>query len=120
MDEFFSIEKHIGDIKAVLSLQFQEEVTVIDNKGVAKIKFSEEDKAAQKPQAPADGEEPPAEDGGEAKAPSWNPSDYDWTITNKQPKNLPQLFIRCKKKATVKQDTKQAVNYSNQSEPEAI
>jgi hypothetical protein len=56
---------------------------------VAKIKFSEEDKAAQKPQAPADGEEPPAEDGGEAKAPSWNPSDYDWTITNKQPKNLP-------------------------------
>ena len=49
MDEFFSIEKHIGDIKAVLSLQFQEEVTVIDNKGVAKIKFSEEDKAAQKP-----------------------------------------------------------------------
>lgn len=37
-------------------------------------------------------DEPPPEDGEEAKAPSWNPKDFKWTITNGHSKNLPQLF----------------------------
>ena len=120
MDEFFAIEKHIGDIKAILSLQYQEEATAIDHKGAQKIEFTEEEKAAFQPKAPAEGDEPPPEEGDGAKAAAWNPTDYEWTITNKHPKNMPQLFIRCKKKATVKQDVKQADTYSNQSEQEAI
>lgn len=96
MDEFFSIEKHIGDVKAVISLQFNEEPANIASDGVQKIEFSEDDKEKYKPKPPAEGEEPPAEAEGEAKAPDFNPTEHEWTITNKQPKNLPQLFLKCK------------------------
>ena len=41
--------------------------------------------------------EAPAEDlegqDGEGKD-KWNPEDYKWTVTNRQSKNLPQLFMK--------------------------
>ena len=101
MDEFFLIEKALGDIKAVLSLQYTEEPTTIDTATLPKLEFTETEKEAMKPKAPVegDGDEPPAEDGGEPKQAAWCAADYEWTITNGQPRNLPQLFLRCKKKS---------------------
>ena len=52
-------------------------------KNLEKIKFTDEDKEAFKPKPPAEGEEAPAEGEGEQKAPAWNPTEYEWTITNK-------------------------------------
>lgn len=34
MDEFLDVERNIGSVKSIISLQFQEENMVIDNKGV--------------------------------------------------------------------------------------
>lgn len=52
---------------------------------------------------PADGEEeeeqqPAAaeEDEGEKKIPKFQPEKYQWTISNRRPKNLPKLFNGCK------------------------
>jgi len=39
-------------------------------------------------QAPADGE------GAAKKKPSFNPKDWTWTATDRNPKNLPQLFLQ--------------------------
>ena len=41
-----------------------------------------------------DGEAAPEET--EEKKNAWKPEDYDWTISNKKPRNLPQLFIASK------------------------
>lgn len=121
MDEFFAIEKAVGDVKAVFSLQNQEESTVIDSASFEKIQFTEEEKEAMKPKAPAEGDEPPAEDGGEPKPPAWCATDFEWTMTNNKPTNLPQLFIRCKSKTgPVKSDSKKSEQYSSLSDNDAI
>lgn len=40
-------------------------------------------------------EEPAAEEGAEEGdgKPKWNPEEYTWTVTNRNSKNLPQLFV---------------------------
>lgn len=59
----------MGDVKAVLSLQYTEEATNIDVAAYPKLEFTEAEKEAMKPKAPADGDgdDPPADDGGEPK-----------------------------------------------------
>lgn len=118
MDEFFAIEKHLGEVKAVVALQFTAENEGAD-KDVEYVQFTEEDKAAQPQPAAGEGEEG-AGDGEQPKAPAFNPADYQWTVTNKKPQNLPQLFVRCKGKNNTKHVVKKADEYSSQSEFEAI
>jgi hypothetical protein len=43
---------------------------------------------------PEAAEEPPAEgDDGEKKKPAFKVEDWKWTVTDRRPKNLPQLFM---------------------------
>ena len=53
-------------------------------------------------QAPADG------DGAAKKKLSFNPKDFTWTTTDRNPKNLPQLFLDRSKKGDEKLESKAA------------
>lgn len=94
MDELFQIEKHIGEVSAVSSLQYAlEATTFIEEKWE---KFEEPVKEEPKPKELDDEgnpiEEEPAAEEDEPKKPKWNPAEFKWTITNRRAKNLPQLF----------------------------
>lgn len=98
MDEFFAIEKNIGEVVGVVSLQNEKELSTFDiGPDEVEEPVEEEVKEAapkQKPEGEEEegGEEPPAEDGEEKKVPSWDHKKYRWTKTNGRSKNLPQLF----------------------------
>lgn len=63
----------------------EEQIVVEEVKEEVKQKGEgEEEEEEQEEAAPEEGEE--------AKAPTWNPKDFKWTITNGRSKNLPQLF----------------------------
>ena len=113
MDEFFAIESQLGEVAACISLQFLMEPT--EEKDVVYEK--QDDKAGDEKPAEAAPEEPPAdgEEGGEAKAPVWKASDYQWTITNRKPKNLPQVYLRCKGVDKTKHEVKTADSFSTSS-----
>ena len=116
MDEFFAIEQHLGEVAAVISLQFAMEAT--EDKDVAYEKKEEKDEEEAKPQPKADGDDAPAdggEEGGEAKAPKWNAGDYEWTVTNRKPKNLPQVYLRSKGPKKTKHEVKMADSFSTSS-----
>ena len=97
MDELFTIEKELGEVAGIVSLQAEEE-----SKDFCPEKweeFAEAPKAEVKaPETDADGNpiEPPAEqppaEGDEAAKPKFNPADYKWTITDRCARNLPQIF----------------------------
>ena len=90
MDELFSIEKKIGEVSAVISLQFAEEET---NFTEDKWEEFEEPVVAEKPKR-AEGDEEEAEEAAPAdeegeKKPSFDPTQFKWTVTNRRAKNLP-------------------------------
>lgn len=95
MDEFFAIEKNIGEVVGVIGLQNEKEQHVFE---VTESMWEEpqaEEVKEEKPKVEGDdGEEPEeaAADDGEPKAPVWNPGKYRWSVTNGKSKNLPQLF----------------------------
>lgn len=117
MDELFQIEKHIGSVKAILGLQFVADS--LAEEAAAKIEFTQEEIDAHKPAAPKEGEEEAPKEPEEGAPPKWNPTEFDWTITNKKPKNLAQLFVRCKGKASTKHSVKKSEEYGA-SEREAV
>ena len=98
MDEFFSIEGTLGEVKAVISLQFNKEPEYIRDEEIEYEKFEPKAAVVEK-KKPAEGEEeeePAAEGDDGPKAPTFNKEDFQWTISNRKSKNLPQLFIGCK------------------------
>ena len=100
MDELFATEKMIGEVVAIIGLQFNYDKEYIEEYEVEWEKFPEPEIPEEKPK-PAEGEEgeeevPPAEEEEEKKVPAWKPEDYAWTITDRKPKNLPQLFLQSK------------------------
>lgn len=101
MDELFAIEKGLGEVAAVISLQCKEEpTTFIEDKfevfeqpvvveKVKKVRGEDEEEEEEEVK-----EEPPAEEeeeGAEKKI-KFDPSIYKWTVTNRNAKNLPQVF----------------------------
>ena len=95
MDEMFQIEKNIGEITAVIGLQYQAELTTFTDEQWEE--FAEPEVVEKKQRVVnEDGEEEaeavPEPEGDEPKAPSWNPAEFKWTISNRRSKNLPQLF----------------------------
>jgi len=96
MDELFTIEKNIGEIAGVIGLQFNVEKTVyveekwevFDEPVVEEKKAKIIDEEGNEVDAP----EPVPAEGDEPKAPKFNPADFKWTVTNKNAKNLPQIF----------------------------
>ena len=103
MDELFMIEKKIGEVQAVVGLQFEKEKEYIEDNEVEYEVFPEPDVVeVKKKPAGEEGEEgeppveePPAEEG-EKKAPAFKVEDWKWTVTDRKPKNLPQLFMQSK------------------------
>ena len=100
MDELFALEKEIGEVNSVISMlydQFEETAIPED-----KIQYEKFEAPVEQPKKPVrqDGdeeeevppEEPPADEEGEEAKKPFNPAEFKWTITNGQPKNLPQLF----------------------------
>lgn len=96
MDELFQIEKHIGEVSAVISLQSAEEPERFTDDKWEEFEAPPvvEEKKPQLDEEgnPIEEEEAPAEEEEEQKKPKWNPAEFTWTITNRRAKNLPQLF----------------------------
>jgi len=97
MDEFFSIEKNIGEVSAVISLSDKEDKTTFEvgNDDIQEP-IEEVKEEAKKADVDEDGnpiDDPPADDANpdEEKKPVWKPTDYRWTLTNGKARNLPQL-----------------------------
>ena len=80
--------------------------------------------AEEEKKEPVEGEEPPAEDPpaegeeGEKKEPEFKVEDYKWTVTDRKPRNLPQLYVQLKGDEAF-HEVKQAESYSG-SQFEAI
>lgn len=105
MDELFMIEKHIGEVQAICGLQFEIEKEYIEENEIEYEVFPDPEPVAVKKKPAGEGgegegeepeaaEEPPAEgDDGEKKKPAFKVEDWKWTVTDRRPKNLPQLFM---------------------------
>lgn len=113
MDEFFDIEKNVGNVKAIIGLQFNYENEAIDEKDLEYEKFEDEDDAQPPAPKDGDGDTPPDQ------KPLWNKRDYQWTVPNKTPSNLPQIFMGSKGKTQAIHEVKTAEQYSS-SQYEAI
>ena len=63
MDELFTVERHIGEVQAVIGLQFNSEKEYVEEDDVEWEQFEVEQPPAKKeePKPVAEGEEPPAE-----------------------------------------------------------
>jgi len=117
MDEYFALEQHIGEVQAVIGLQFTYEPEEVETKDLEYEEFKEE--AAEEVKKPEDGDAP---EDGEAPAtgePQFKKENFTWTKTNGKHKNLPQLFCSCKPKDRVVHEVKTAEQFSS-SQWEAI
>jgi hypothetical protein len=96
MDEFFAIERCIGEVVGVIGLQNEKMATTFSADRTEEPCMEEVKVATAKPEGEGEGEEPPAAEepaeGDEAKKPKWKATDYRWSVTNGQSKNLAQLF----------------------------
>mmetsp|Transcript_15594 Transcript_15594/g.19613 ORF Transcript_15594/g.19613 Transcript_15594/m.19613 type:complete len:196 (+) Transcript_15594:2706-3293(+) len=94
MDEFFAIEKNIGEVVGVIGLQNEKMPTTFSPESTEEIVVEEVKEVAAKPEGEEEEDPAAAEaaEGGDDKKPTWKPTDYKWTVTNGKSKNLPQLF----------------------------
>ena len=89
------IEKHIGEVQAIVGLQFEAELEYTEENEIEyEIVPEPEIVVAKKRQVGEDGEEipdeqPPADEDGEKKKPTFKVEDWRWTVTDRRPKNLP-------------------------------
>lgn len=98
MDELFSIEAILGEVKAVVGLQYEAELEYVRESQIEYEHFEPKPEPEAKPPKGED-EQSEAADGGagsengdEPKIPKFDPSTFQWTKTNRKSKNLPQLF----------------------------
>lgn len=101
MDELFQIEAIVGEVAAVIGLQFASEPEFLSDDQIQYEKFPEP--VVEEVKEKAEGEEgeeeqPPAEEPGEGevKAPTWKKEDYKWTVSDRKAMNLPYLYLRVK------------------------
>ena len=102
MDEFFQLEQHVGQVQGLISLQFSEDSTVVDLSSIFYHEFPKPEPVSEQVKKPVGegedeeaAEEPPAEDADDGK-PKWDPKNFKWTVTNRNSKNLAQIFVKCK------------------------
>ena len=99
MDEFFSIERNIGEIVGVIGLQAEKEITTFELPADCYEEPEvEEEKKEDAPPADGDGDDggDGAGDDGEPKKPTFNPKQFRWSKTDGRAKNLPILFRNTK------------------------
>ena len=115
MDEVLAIEQHIGTIAGTIGLQF---TYVVEKPEPSDIKYEKFEpkapaEAAKPAEAPADGDEAPAEDeAAKKKSSSFKPEEFQWTASNRQQKTLPEFFLNLKGKKAV-HETKPADAFSS-------
>ena len=109
MDEFQAIERELGPVAAIVGLQFDEDAA----------SRLDEDKEVQweQPAEEAPKEEAPKEDGEEVdpnapKKEVYKVSDYKWSVSNRKPRNLVQIFMGSKGEENVNHEVKTAESYS--------
>jgi hypothetical protein len=123
MDEFFSIEAILGEVKAIIGLQFNEEQEYIRENDLKYIDMTEfMPKEEEKPKVEGDEnddepEEQPAEEEEDGpKKEKFEKEKFSWTISDRQSKNLPQLY-QGQKGINALTDVKQAESFgSNRTE----
>ena len=123
MDELIEIEREIGEIVAIASLKFNQEKEVVDEEELEYEEFPEPPPVEEKKQeGEGEGEPeqpPPEEEEGEGdKKEDFKVEDYQWTITNRKPRNLAQVYLELKGQNSV-HEIKNAEDYSS-SQYEAI
>jgi len=112
------IEKSLGEVTAVVSLTFNKEEGHTEEM-YTKEEFPEEVVEEKVKQLNEDGEEeaepePAAEEGEDGdKAPKFDPKDFQWTISNRQSKNLLTLFTHLRS-INALTDLREAETYSKQ------
>ena len=114
MDELFQLSR-LGEIVAIASLQFTEEPSKVSKDEIKYEEFPEEPEEEKKPEGEGEGEgdDPPPEEGeGDDKPPPFDPKEFQWTVTNKKQRNLPQMFVHLKGDDSLDQ-VKSAEDYSN-------
>ena len=93
MDELMAIEKHIGEVAGIISLQFNYENEVIKEEDIAYEQFQEkpEEEAPEQVEVPEGEEEPVPEEEAEKKEDknAFKVEDYTWTAMNRIARNLP-------------------------------
>lgn len=87
MDEFFNIEKVLGEVAGVINLTKTEEPFTIDTEALEKIVFPKIKVEAPKVKVPVEGEEEEEEAPAETpveeeKAPDFDPRKFNWTMTD--------------------------------------
>ena len=98
MDELFQIERNLGEVQAIIGLQFNSEKEYIEEYEIQYEEFPEPEPVVAKPRGEGEEEEqeqPPVEEE-EKKEPAYKIEDKRWTITDRKSKNLPQLFMQSK------------------------
>jgi hypothetical protein len=117
MDELFMIEKYIGEVQSVIGLQFNAEREYIEEYEIEYESFPEPEvvevkKRGEGEEGEEQQEEQPPVDGEETKKPAFRVEDWRWTITDRKPKNLPQLFMQTKGIAA-RHELRNAEHYSS-------
>lgn len=115
MNELIEIEREVGEIVAVSSLKFSQEST--EEEEVEYENFPEPPpEEEEKKEGEGEGDQPepePEEEGeGDAKKEDFKVEDHQWTITNRKPKNLVQVYMQLKGKDAV-HEIKNAEEYSS-------
>jgi hypothetical protein len=120
MDELFLIEKELGEVTAVVSLTYTKEDDAHgDSKQTQYEEFPVSEKPDEKPkllEGEEDEEEAPVDipgedEEGDGKKPKFNPKEYQWTVTNGNPKNLLTIFSHVKNIYALP-DHREATSYS--------
>lgn len=107
MDEFQNIEKELGTVAAIVGLQFALESDSKLNED-KEIEWNQPVEEAPKDEAPKEeGEEEAA-----PKKPTFKVSDYKWSMSNRKPRNLVQIYMGSKGEECVKHEVKTAESYS--------
>lgn len=100
IDELHQIEVSLGPVKQVISVQDSQEDYYIQDPYEEKPVIEEPVVETKVPKEGEEGEveeQPPKEEEeGEDAKPKFNPLDYNWTISNANPKSLAKVFHRKK------------------------
>jgi dihydroneopterin aldolase len=118
MDEFQAVEAEIGEVAAVVGLQLAVEPEVVDEKDIDYIRAMPEEPKALPKDADGNDIQPEPEldaDGNPIVKAKWRAGDYDWSITDKKPRNLPQVFLASKGVARCRHEVKASDAYSSSS-----
>lgn len=123
MDELFAIEHYIGDVKGIISLQSEAERNFILDEEIQYEKFPEPPPPVVKEKKydeegneiideEENAEEQPLDDDDKPKVEPFKKEKYQWTVRNRKPFNLPQLYSKCKGVLTYS-DVKEATDFGS-------